>query len=322
MKFSNQIILRSYRMLFAQVLCCFVLSGCIKEDLSTCGGFEIAFRQTINKDREDLFGTAVKKINLFVFDANGLFVGEFKEKGNHLNNQYRMRPALADGVYDMYVWGEINDDFSMRPLTVGVSTYQDALLSLQRPPSGVVNQSITPIFHGKAENVAVNNSKSTLQVIDMMNNVNSIRVITKGLPTGRMTTPAANENEFTCKIVSANGDYNFDNTRAGSELLTYIPKHPASDESIVSDFHTIRLFENDLLTKLTLNYGLNTDGSAKEIYSANLIELLCKNPEINTQEDLDRLSEYIIVITIDSNTNIVTSVTVNGWKVGESSEDL
>lgn len=299
--------------LFSVVLFCSLFSGCTKEDLSDCGGFDVAYRQTINKDGIDRFGTDVNRVNLFVFDDKGLFVGEFKDEGEHLNSNYKMPLKLKDGVYDMYVWGNLNDKYTTKPLTVGVSTYKDALLSVNRDASNLVGDlSNSAIYHGKAQKVEVKSNKYTRQVIDMMKDCNHIRVVIKGLPNTNITTKAT-AGELTSRIFSSNGDYNYDNTVAGNQQITYIPKYANdNDGAIVADFTTLRLIEGDA-SRITVNFNQAGASDIKELYNRNLTELLLEHPDINSQEDLDRLTEYTITIVIDELTMAVTTVTVNGW---------
>ena len=94
---------------------------------------------------------------------------------------------------------------------------------------------------------------------------------------------------------------------------------PAPFSSSSGVFSLMRLVEGEKLTLLIER--LMQDGTAKELYRSDLVELIRMHPYTRIQSELDRQDVYEIEISLiddldgDTDTYMQTAVTVSGWTI-------
>ena len=90
-------------------------------------------------------------------------------------------------------------------------------------------------------------------------------------------------------------------------------------ESICRRFSLMRLVEGEKLTLLIER--LMQDGTAKELYRSDLVELIRMHPYTRIQSELDRQDVYEVEISLiddldgDTDTYMQTAVTVSWWTI-------
>lgn len=279
----------------AIILTALISVSCIKEELSDCG-LTLKFRYDYNMDGTDKFPSEIFKLNVYVFDERGTFVGEWADEGDHLDRNYRMTLNLKPGKYDIYTWAELRDNFHVEPLTPNVSTFAQAGLSLICESGNTVSKEIHPIYHGMVRALEVSESGNDEVPVSLTKDTNQIKVTAKGLPLGTRSA------EFSVRIEGDNAVYRFDNSPAAGGQVTYMAQSRVEAQELKSDFTVMRLVASGQ-SRLILE-----DNGTGELFNENLVGMICKTPGI----DLDRQDIYDIVIEFDY-TMTAVSITVNGW---------
>jgi hypothetical protein len=306
MKLLN--LLKTGSMSFCPILLLLLMQACIKDDLSECG-VTVRYQYTQNIEGVDKFASEIKKINLFVFDSDGLFLTEYTADEKELNYTHATNLNIPPGTYDLVCWGNLSDDFDFQqPLfEKGKTSIKEAILSLKRA-NNIVQNPPQPLFFGSLTQIQIQPALQRKQIltIDMMKDTKKIRIIAKGFPEQEIA-----ENQFECHITSINGDYKFDNSINGNEKLRYVPQTSVNEEKqLLFDFVTMReLNDGSTQSKLIFTYHpLNKE--KEELFSANLSEILLS---VSKTKNLDIEDSFEIEISLDY-TNGSATVRIKGWE--------
>ncbi len=286
-----------------------VFHGCMKEDYSDCGLY-LQFKYTHHPGQTDKLREVINTIDVFAFNDGGTFVGQWKHDpsaGNELHLQ------LDKGVYTIVAWGNISDQFSYSSLQPGVTTMDEAILSLRRDADNTVTNTPQPLYHSMVSGLNMKDIGMQRMEMDFYHNVNHIEVNLEGLPIsatpiGARAIDAAPGTRFTVLITGNNGDYKFDNSRWElAPTLKYLPQYSLSGKRLTASFSLMRLFKEDD-TRIVLLHT-EDDGSKRELYNASLSSLLATNPKL----DFDIDSEYQLNLKFDYTYTLI-GITVNEWK--------
>lgn len=277
------------------VLTASIAGGCVKEDLSDCG-LNLIFKYDYNMDYVDKFPSDIFKLNVYVFDENGIFVGEYTYEKKNTNKNYKMKLSLEPGRYSIYTWAELRDDYSTAVLMRSSAHFSEAALSLIRPSDNYLTTKPKPLYHGAVTNLDVKRSGNKDVLVSLIKDTNFIRVTSRGLPIG-----AEGLQDFSCRIEGDNAEYKFDNSVAENGSVIYLTESSMETQSIISDFMVMRLVSTGQ-SELVVEYR------GREIFRKKLLPLVMTDPNI----DLDRQDTYYIDIEF-SHTFMTVSITVNGW---------
>lgn len=295
---------------FCLLSVCISFQGCVEDDLSVCG-LNLEFTYTQNTDGIDKFAESIDRVDVFVFDSDGLFLGKYSD-GN-ISSSRSMRMNLMPGLYSFVAWGNLSDDYNLYELVQGETHINEALLSLNR-----INDTISThpghLFHGALlnETVSADVQKNQTLTMDMIKDTKSISVTSVGLPIA--PDDGISTKRFTCTITSINGDYKFDNSIIGTDRLQYIPYSMISDDrELISDFVTMReLNDGSTGSRLIVRHNDLENETVKELFNKNLVDLLLPvsiKQDLNIEDTFDILLEFDYVVG-------TVSITVNGWKLG------
>jgi hypothetical protein len=297
----------------------FLVQGCVTDDLSVCG-ISVHFRYTKNLDGVDKFASSVKKVNLYVFDAEGYFIQEYAVEKDSLPQDFTIYVNLTPGTYDLVAWGNLGDDYEVQAaLEKGVTRIDDLQLSLKRLPGDSVMDTPEPLYHGSlfhTEILATDLQFNQTLIIDLMKDTKEVKVIASGLAVTKESK--AGGTVYDCTITSRNGDYKFDNSITGeARLLQYIPQTSVDDENrLVSDFVVMREFNENGITgsRLILSRVPASPGDeGKELLNVDLrTYLLAATGDPANPADLDIWDKFRIELFFDETTGTV-SISVNGW---------
>lgn len=290
---------------------CLSFQGCMEDDLSVCGA-NLRFTYTQNVDGVDKYAGSVGRINLFIFDSSNQFMGEYT-----LENTNNIDLNLMPGIYSLVAWGNLNEDYKLTPFVLGETTINEAMLSLSRA-NDTISTLPTDLYFGAKMNVEIEPKVQTEQplTIDLMKNTNNISVTSIGLP---IVTRSADD-EFICKIISTNGDYNFDNSIAGNDRLHYIQDSEITETAqLKSKFVTLReLEDNSTDSRLIVTHKEAESGEVKEVFNRSLVELLL--PAVaNNNQTLDIVDTFDIQLEFAGGR---VSITVNGWRDATSEQPV
>ncbi len=279
-----------------------LITGCIKEDLSDCpNGLRVYFSY-----ESSLNPAEVDRMNLYVFDNKGIFVGTWYDETPQLSSSYFMTvPNLSAGDYRFVAWGSVRDCYSITPASFvpGQTTLSEALLYFSRPADNIVTTAPRPLFFATKDATVLPAQEQTV-TLPLVQNHNKINLTTEGI--------SSSGDLFRLVITDNNGKYNFDNSFATDANFHYTtlcnqdangqPAGTLTVLRIASYRHPIIEIYNDTKGRL--------------IYSADLVTLLNATPGIN----YETMHEFNIHISF--NADLSTDVSVNGWQVTDDGESI
>lgn len=303
---------RSYLYSFAVLLP--LLCSCMSDKYSNCppDNIRIHFSYRVSVHGTPVIDTsAVDRINLFIFDQGGKFVGEWIDEHPLLNSSYYMEVPLEYGNYQMVCWAGLSPCYylSPSPFVKGVTDLSECLLSLERIDGGIVENPPHPLFHAQLRDCVVDKPDCEF-TLDLRQLTNTINLSVEGLP------PTANDYSF--RIADTNGDYSFDSSFASAnngELHYITPCTRDAQEQPSASLVVLDLNESSPTPVLTLK-DVTTE---KSLFSGNLITLLLKLRDQGVVVDLDAIHTYDIRLTF---TGLNVTVSINGWEVSDSHNEI
>ena len=319
---------RKRRMVVYISMLLWLITGCVNEDFSDCpqGSFQVAFEYVHHTDNTcpDRFNIDVQQIDLYVFDAAGCFLKCITRKGTPFPKDFRIDPELSAGSYTLVAWGNLTDEVTLQPAFIaGQTTLEQVLLSLNAAEDRSVNHRLTPVFHAMKQ-VEVNDVKEHTEVLSLIKNENHLHLNVKWFEKSGIPCIHRCADGVRVRVVDPKGaTYKFDNSvvASGNEL-TYYPYQGTNNDAwnqFAGVFSLMRLVEGEKLTLLIER--LMQDGTAKELYRSDLVELIRMHPYTRIQSELDRQDVYEVEISLiddldgDTDTYMQTAVTVSGWTI-------
>lgn len=298
-----------------------VFTSCIKEDRSNCPEEKYDVRVSFSFTVSELSSfnitdpTAFNRLNLFVFDHNNRFVGEWVDPSPVLTPEYYITVQLPPGRYRFVVWGSVNESFEMIPkeFISGTTHIDEPIMSLVRDNNNAIVHPPVALFYAHLNDVEIISSTNQRFVLPLVQNTNLIHVRTEGLNEPNDT--------YSIEILDNNGRYYFkDNSFAPDNHFSYTApcyRDPALE--IFGSLNVLRLSEgrpNPLLI-------LRNDTRSTKIYQANLIELIVSLREQGVDIDIDNTHVYDIVLRFDDHSaNVKIEVSINGWWLIEDNNQL
>lgn len=269
--------------------------SCVTDDLSKCT-YVLKFKYDYNMDQVDLFSKKVDRIDLFVFDENGLFLQSFWDEAHtSFPKDYGVTLNLPTGKeYTFLTWAGLNyTHYDLNSLVPGKTSIRDVELSLRYRNIGSSNQQISPLWFGK-ERVMI--SGSGQKVISLIKDTNKFRIALRLLPTTEEKNPPKLEN-INVSIRSNNTLYDSNNNTLNSDLFTYLPYFLKNDDrGFIVELNTLRLIPNNTNELIFTNAKTH-----KELLKIDLNKYLedlkfLENDKMDYQEFLDREDEFAVII--------------------------
>jgi hypothetical protein len=298
----------------------FLTQGCVDDDLSVCG-VRLSFNYTEDTP-DNKFASDVKKANVYIFDATtGVFVNEYTATSSQLVNGHILPITLATGTYDFITWGNIGDEFEKTDFVPGVTTFDEARLTLH-VLDNTLREYPDSMYYGSMRDIKIGaDSLVANQTIDLKlkRNNKRINVTTRGLYDEKSTITDPSAPSFYCLITSKNGAYKFDNNPTG-EQYKYIAPHEEvdiTDYSLRSDFVVLREFNDNSLTdsrlKIIHHGGTRQEGGVVEEEFLDVSLTQCLNTvAVAIGDAIENIDKFDIEVIV-SETNGTISISVNGW---------
>lgn len=281
-----------------------LLTSCIRDGLDECppgsSGKRIQFVYDYNMSYEDLFHRQVSRVDLYLFDENGIYISKLVDEGpnggtfprgytmvwpEELNNAVQLVafPGLHNGDGEVYVTDMIK----------GQSRMDDLYVRLKERNDNLVNRPLNNLWHGRTQ-VSDASSVDTV-TISLLKNTNRIRIVLQSL----LPDFEIDVNEFDFSLETINGAYDAYNTPADNAVWRYEPCYKENDRNeagAVAEIHTLRLMA-DRENTLTIRHT-ETD---TELVSLNLNRYinalkLQDYQSMGLQEYMDREDEYKLII--------------------------
>lgn len=295
--------------------CLGVLSSCdvFVTDLPECR-FYVAFKYDYNMLSTDVFPTQVDKVELYVFDNEGVFLFKQADEGSPLaTGTYRMEVELPAGQYKMMAWAGVHDSYEVTSLVAGISTITDLKLKLKRESSLLIDKELEPLWYGEIVEVDFSGSAEQTETVNLIRNTNKIRFSFQGYS----DEWTMNVDDYTYEITASNGFLDYDNSLLDDDVLSYRPyyREQVAPASAVVEMNTLRLMENKQARLV-----ITEKASGNRVFSVNLVDFLLitemQSYAWGAQEYLDRQSEYVIVFFFSGNVSAAWNalrININGW---------
>ncbi|MCD8267886.1 MAG: FimB/Mfa2 family fimbrial subunit [Parabacteroides sp.] len=305
-----------------------LLTSCIKDGADICESY-IRFVYDYNMEYEDLFHKQASKINLYLFDQEGVFIQELKDDtgaDGTFPRGYKMPlPDGLEGPTQFVAWSGLYDEYYQTPTMIpGHSTLDDLKIALNKQEGNIQDTELPHLWHSQlvgsaAKNVTYNNDTITMSLVK---NTNSIRIVLQSFD----DDVAVDIENFDIKVKSVNGSYDHLNNTVDQNTWTYLPHVSKNDEgtgAAVVELSTLRLLA-DRQNRLTVFYepanSMVLDIDLNKYLNALRLE---KYSDMPLQEYLDRESEYGIIIFLTKTegsqpgtTNwLSAAIQINEWYV-------
>lgn len=301
--------------LFAASVLLMAAAACTREDWSDCDPLlEIAFSFTHNAAGAERFSDEVTRLDVFIFDAEGCFVKSMSDEKTRFPQNYVMHTELpAEGDYTVVVVGNADNWFDMGNLhdySQGCSSMQPGTTTLQdfrflhKQIGAKQGDRINDLFHGIVQVKGLKADVTGRYKVPLTKNTNTLNITVSGLQNmvTRSLYPTVEAEARSC-----NGAYMFDNRPDdNAPHMTYAPfSRTTQGTDLKIQLSVLRLTTGCAMPLII------TD-KAVEIGKYELVGEILKNPEYNTDDDLDREDTFDIDITFDSAGSV--TIEVNGWQ--------
>ncbi len=291
--------------LFRFLLLPLLFAGCIQEDLSDCPpvGIKVYFSYASTYAPKGINPAEVDRIDLFVFDEQGIFLSQWSDETPQLSPDYYITiSSLPEGDYQFIAWGGMHECYAAAPAVfkVGQTTFAEAKLVLEHLSSDIP-AGLHPLFHA-AKISHIDPVREQMVVMPLVQNHNTINLSTEGLPSSGDT--------FRFTITDNNGQYNFDNSFAPDVNFNYTTLCGKDAQGQLQSTLTVLRLGADRHPQLTV-YN-ETEGTV--LFTEDLVKL------INAAGTIDFATTHDFDIRLKFHTDASVDVMVNGWLVIENGE--
>lgn len=340
-----------FKSLALAALAAFSLSSCsdwIYEDEGDCTvKYYLQFVYDMNLKWADAFPSEVHSVNVYAFDADGVFVKEFASTDPAIDEAgYKMRLDLAPGDYQLVGWcgldnGVEEESFTVTRLVAGESTLDDFICSLNTTTDSegnvISDKRIYFLYHG---NISVNlpdaqDGKDYLYTMPLTKDTNHIRIMVQ------QATTDIEASELNIQMRCDNGVMAYNNSLLGDTYIDYLPWNQESDilgyapedaddtkaadllyyKGVVADLSTCRMMADK---NLYLNIS-RADNDEEIVFNVPVIQyalmmkpyyVMAYGHQMSDQEFLDRQDEYVMTFFLDEGMRwLYTIIEVLDWRL-------
>lgn len=294
-----------------------------REDLPQCR-LEVAFKYDYNVKSVCAFHEEVKKVDLYVFDADGKFLFVQSGEGAPLaTGNYRMELEVPVGRYKLMAWATTGDDdsYEIAGLTPGSSSIEDVKLKLKRGASPVIDREIDALWYGEILDIHFTGTRHQTETINLIKDTNKIRFAFIGNNMAQLKLE-----DYTYEIIGANGYLGHDNALLADDVLSYRPYYSEqrNASSVLVEMNTMRLMASG-----DMRFVVTRKSDSKKVLDFNLTDYLVltkmEGHAWGEQEYLDRQDEYAIALIFSecavNELWLAVQITINGWTCYLQEED-
>lgn len=320
------------------------LTACdaIYEDEGDCTTYyRVKFTYDMNMEFVDAFARNVRRVTLYLFNAEGRLVGTQAESGSVLAaDGYVMNLEATPGTYTLVAWAEgweTGSTFTYPELQPQVHSLEDLTCRMNRAYDGTgggayVDNDLIPLFHGIKKDVVLDellDGGERIIPMQLTKDTHTVRIILQHL-----SGEDVHVDDFNFSITDTNGLLNYDNSLREDELIEYRPwaayegtaslNTPADVSREAQTQVSVAVAELTVCRLMTDHKPVLTvrrKATGDTVLAIPLVDyaLLVKgyyNREMDDQEYLDRQGEHNLTFFLDSNDRwINTSIIINSWRV-------
>jgi hypothetical protein len=303
--------------------------SCIRDDLSNCISdkrvyfdYDLTLSEKGGINPED-----ITRINLFIFDENGLFVKEYIDEAPRLSPEYAITiNDLRTGYYRFIAWCNLKDPYAMSPagLVPGQTRFDDLRVLLQSINSHrEVTEELKPLFFAThaGNSFEILGAKSQFIHLNLIKDTYRINVTVSG-----MESTLAGMYDYKLNIEDDNGAYLFDNDFASCERFTYTQPCRVVESAKFGE-------RNDLKSSLTVLrlteerkprlraegpqpvLRLINDQTKEVVVEDDLIALIKEANQAGAKIDFETTYEFDIEYELSQESSLVVYIYINGWRL-------
>jgi hypothetical protein len=299
------------------LLLAFVLQSCVKDDLSDCRkekrvyfSYRPASYASGDVVKEGIVPADIKRMDLYVFNENGLFVEKITDESPTMSLDYYMTVSdLKSGKYKFVAWGNLQNryDISTGELVPGKTSIEELQVYLNGIADKIVEESsalLPPLFYAthKEQVLEVNAMANQNFQLDMVQDTYTINVKVVGL-----TEEILKNNTYRLEIYDNNDKFKFDNDFVQSGFFTYSSLCTQTNDTLLSALTVMRLADNR--KPILRVVDTRTKGALIE---TNLVELLLTLRGLGAKIDFSYQYEFNVTYVLDTALTIV-AIKINGW---------
>ena len=337
----------------------FSLSSCDKHFFDDEGDCEVVhkIRFVYNRNLKwaDAFPSEVNSVNLYVFDANGVFVKEYLGRGEELTKtDYTVVLDLPVGDYKLVAWcgleneGAEEESFKVLQPVAGVTTIDELTCQLNaqnhlasRGDGEAVmeysDKRLYFLYHGYMDISIVDNhdGQEYIHTMYLTKNTNHIRIILQELS----HDDGLNPDDYSISIEVANGLMAYNNTLLGNTVVKYTPWNQEVDEvgvgrvdvgdgsikyvkGLVADLSVGRMMasqQNDMMLTITDNKTQEKIIARVPVIQYALLSRsyyeMAYGHTMTDQEFLDREDEYVMTFFLYQNKWMDSFINILSWRI-------
>lgn len=307
------------------ILSVLLITSCtwVKDDEDCDYGFWLNLHYTYNILDVEAAPEYIDEVSIYIYDTTGNYVKRIDVSQQDLKakNHRVLVEGLDEGDYQFVVWSGINK--SQYAIMNDRTKMQDFRLSLA---GSSLNSAIKlpDLYYGKLSTVHYDEVHAVHDVY-MIKNTNELACGIVTLSKDVKFEP----DEFTMKIVSANGTMDVQDSLVSDKLITYEPykqdtvtinddQNNRKLHGIESSISTLRLMEKTdsrlILEKKTTGQQLVNISFPEFIGMVGPLYTNLGRP-LTVQEYLDRQDFFSIIFILSEDLNQLLDIQINSWRV-------
>lgn len=308
----------------ACVISCFLLTAScswVKDDTDDCPyGFWLNLHYTYNMLDVEAAQRYITDVSVYVYDDNGNYMTRIDATQEQLcANSHRVRvEGLPEGDYQFVVWsGSGNSQYALAGERKGIDAFRLALAGTTASSS----VQLPDLYHGFLPVVHYDDAYAAHDVY-MTKDTNQLTCLM--VPTNADST--LNPDDYTMRIVTANGEMDAFNRLVSEVNYTYEPFHADTISIDDSDYGHLHGLQFDIST---LRLMADTDcrlilekkATADVVFDISLPQYIgmigslhtLSGRQLSLQEYLDRQDFYSVVCFLSEGIDQLLQIQVNSW---------
>jgi hypothetical protein len=303
--------------IFLLLLIPVISQSCIRDDLSDCiSDKRIYFDYEpalLSQRNGGINPDDITRMDLFVFDENGLFIKEYIDEAPQMGPEYFITvTGLKTGYYKFVAWGNLKEHYTLSSdLVPGETSFNDLRVFLECIKNNEVEEQLSPLFfatHTGTNSVEILGMSPQFIRVNLVNDMYKINVTVSGIDSASVA-----DNDYKLTISDDNGIYNFDNDFAPCREFTY------TQTCLVDKERNNELTASLIVLRLTADrkplLRLVNKQTNNVLIEENLVNLILEVNEAGAAIDFDKTHEFDIRYELDQTSSIGIIIYVNGWKL-------
>ena len=319
------------------VLCCLGVSlavSCIRSEEEQCDTY-VRFIYDYNIGGADmytpgidLFHKQATKVDLFIFDGQGVYIDRITETASSgtFSSDFRITlPRNLPKDAQMVAWSGLYDEFySVTDMVKGQSRLEDLLVEAKTSTGNIIDKDIKPLWNGSAlGNPSLVKYINDVVTISLVKNTNNIRI---NLEVVDEDNNILSDEHFSIEMTSSNKSYRYNNEIVSStDVILYRPFYTGFDEEtgVAAELKLLRLMADRQSVLKIIHEDRDEVLLEKDIIPYLYASRLSIYASMGKQEYLDREDTYRIIVFLTYKPGpgpgegqyIATEIRINEWYV-------